>query len=108
MADYYKRHVFFCTNQKAEGKKCCQQADAKEMCRYFKKRLVELEQHGKGKIRVSQSTCLGRCGHGPCIVIYPEQTWYSYESTEDLDTIIEKDLLNNEKVNALEIPSKTP
>ncbi len=107
MTDFYQRHIFFCSNLKQNGKKCCQQADAEAMCHYAKKRLLELEQHGEGKIRVSQSGCLGRCDSGPCLVIYPEQTWYSYQDTDDIDSIIESDLMNNVKVTALEIPSET-
>ena len=105
MADYYEKHVFFCTNQKSDGKKCCQNADAESFCQYAKKRLAALEQHGEGKIRVSKSGCLGRCESGPCIVIYPQQTWYTYKDTDDIDKIIERDLLNDEIVTELEIPA---
>ncbi len=103
MARFFEKHVFFCTNQKANGKKCCQQADAQAMCQYVKKRLIDANQHGEGKIRVSQSGCLGRCANGPCMVIYPEQVWYSYQDTDDIDKIIAQHLLADQVVSELEI-----
>lgn len=104
MKSYYERHVFFCCNQKEAGKKSCQQADAESLCQYTKKRLAELGQHGPGKIRVSKSGCLGRCESGPCILVYPEQRWYTYHDIEDIDRIIEEDFLSGKPVTNLEIP----
>lgn len=102
---YYQRHVFFCTNQKAEGKKCCQNADAEAMSQYAKQKLKVLGLDGEGKIRVSKSGCLGRCDEGPCLVVYPEQTWYTYHDSDDIDRIIEQDLQQDEIVTELQLPS---
>ena len=63
MGNFYQKHVFFCTNQKADGKKCCADADAEAFFTYAKKRLVELNQHGEGKIRVSKSGPICRTIH---------------------------------------------
>lgn len=67
----------------------------------MKSRLLELEMHGPGKIRVSKSGCLGRCSSGPCIVIYPEGVWYTYSSFADIDEIIEKHLVAGRIVEQL-------
>lgn len=90
---YYNKHVLICTNQKAAGKQCCASAGGEPYFDYLKTRLLELEMHGPGKIRVSKSGCLGRCSSGPCIVIYPEGVWYTYSSFADIDEIIEKHLI---------------
>lgn len=86
---YYTKHVFLCTNQKSAGKQCCANSGGEPFFDYLKTRLLELDLHGPGKIRVSKTGCLGRCASGPCIVIYPEGIWYSYTSFNDIDQIIE-------------------
>ncbi len=100
---YYKKHLFICTNQKADGKQCCQQADAEAMFHYAKAKLKQASQQGPGLCRVSKSGCLGRCEEGPVAVVYPEGTWYSYQDSDDMDKIIESDLLQGKIVNALKL-----
>lgn len=98
---YYNKHVLLCTNQKAAGKQCCADSGGEEFFRYMKSKLLELDMHGPGKIRVSKSGCLGRCSSGPCIVIYPEGVWYSYSSFVDIDKIIDKHFIAGETVEEL-------
>lgn len=90
---YYLKHVLLCTNQKPPGKQCCADSGGEEFFTYMKSRLLELELHGPGKIRVSKSGCLGRCGLGPCLVIYPDAVWYTYSSFADIDAIIDSHLI---------------
>lgn len=99
--NYYNKHVLLCTNQKAAGKQCCANSGGEEFFDYMKSKLLELDLHGPGKIRVSKSGCLGRCSSGPCIVIYPEGVWYSYSSFADIDHIIESHLIAGETVEQL-------
>ncbi|KTD44174.1 (2Fe-2S) ferredoxin domain-containing protein [Legionella parisiensis] len=98
---YYNKHVLICTNQKAAGKQCCADSGGETYFDYMKSRLLELEIHGPGKVRVSKSGCLGRCSSGPCIVIYPEGVWYSYSSFADIDKIIERHLVSGSVVEQL-------
>lgn len=103
---YYAKHVLLCTNQKAVGKKCCANSGGQEYFEYMKSKLLELEMHGPGKIRVSKSGCLGRCSSGPCIVIYPEGVWYTYSSFADIDEIIEQHLIAGSLVEKLAIDTE--
>ncbi len=98
---FYERHLFFCINQKANGRKCCQDANAEDMCAYAKDRLKDMGLHGPGKIRVSKSGCLGRCSLGPNLVIYPDNVWYHFESQADIDEIIQSHLLEGKPVQRL-------
>jgi len=98
---YYEKHVLLCTNQKVPGKKCCANSGGDQFFDHMKTRLLELELHGPGKIRVSKSGCLGRCGSGPCIVIYPEGVWYTYSSIADIDEIINNHLISGKPVDKL-------
>ncbi len=95
---YYQRHVFFCTNMRSGGKKCCAQGDAQKIRAYAKSRLKQLGIHEKGAIRTSTSGCLGRCQEGPLLVIYPDNVWYTYSSEADIDEIIDSYLVNGEPV----------
>lgn len=98
---YYTKHILLCTNQKAAGKQCCANSGGEEFFNYMKSKLLELELHGPGKFRVSRSGCLGRCGSGPCIVIYPEGVWYTYSSFADIDAIIDCHLIAGTVVQQL-------
>jgi len=100
---YYKYHVFFCTNQRTDGRPCCQNNRATEMRSYMKKRIKELGQSGKGQVRVNTAGCLDRCDLGPVIVIYPQGTWYTYLDEEDVDEIIDSLLADGKPIARLHI-----
>lgn len=87
---YYQKHVFICTNQKEDGKKCCTQINGENAWKWLKAEITKREQHGPGKIRVSRSGCLGRCSEGPWVVCYPAGQWFNYQSQEDLQQIADK------------------
>ncbi|MDF1677884.1 MAG: (2Fe-2S) ferredoxin domain-containing protein [Legionellaceae bacterium] len=90
---HYERHIFMCINQKAPGKTCCANTGGLPYVTYLQNVLKAQDLSGPGKVRVSQSGCLGRCKLGPCLVIYPEGIWYTYSSTDDLDEIIQTHVL---------------
>lgn len=98
---HYRKHVFFCLNQRDNGKKCCQDVGAQDYWAYAKQKIRDLKL--KAEIRINQSGCLGRCALGPSIVVYPEGVWYTYQSYEDIDTIIEQHLLGGRIVEHLRI-----
>jgi len=98
---YFKQHVFFCTNAGSDDRSSCQDHSAQELRYYLKKRVKEERLAGRGGVRVNNAGCLGRCGKGPVIVIYPDEIWYQYNTKEDLDEIFEKHIKNNERVERL-------
>jgi len=98
---YYQHHIFFCTNQRDDGRKCCEQAGASRLRAYAKAKIKSLGMSGKALIRVNTAGCLDRCGLGPVIVVYPDETWYRYQNEADIDEIIEQHLLNNQQVKRL-------
>lgn len=104
---YYQKHLFVCTNQKAEGKTCCAQTGGEPFFNYLKTALQTKGLHGPNQCRVSKAGCLGRCALGPCLVIYPEGVWYTYTSFADLDEIIEKHIMQNEQVTRLCLPDSS-
>ena len=103
LMSYYRHHVFFCTNLRADGSACCQRFDARAMRDYVKKRCKELAITGPGGVRINTAGCLDRCAEGPVMVVYPEAVWYTYLDREDLDEIIEQHLQNGRVVERLKI-----
>lgn len=100
---YYKYHVFFCTNQREPGEQACENCGASAMRGHAKKRIKELGLNGQGGVRINTAGCLDRCGEGPVIVVYPEDTWYTFVDQEDIDEIIEEHLVNGRPVERLKI-----
>ena len=102
---YYRYHVFFCTNQRAEGQVCCQNHGAQAMRDYLKQRTKKLGIIGKDAVRANSAGCMDRCKQGPVIVIYPQAIWYTFKNQSDIDEIIEEHLLNGRIVERLKIDS---
>jgi len=102
---YYKYHVFFCTNQREEGKACCQDFDAISMRDYLKKKTKEAGLAGPGGVRINTAGCLDRCELGPVMVVYPEAVWYTYVDKDDLNEILESHLKNGQVVKRLLLPT---
>ncbi|MBL4851184.1 MAG: (2Fe-2S) ferredoxin domain-containing protein [Gammaproteobacteria bacterium] len=100
---FYTHHVFFCTNQRKDGRACCQDSNAGEAREHAKKRIKELGLSGQGKVRINTAGCLDRCDLGPVMVIYPGETWYTFVDNEDVDEIIDEHLLNDRPVARLQI-----
>jgi (2Fe-2S) ferredoxin len=100
---HYKRHIFFCTNQREDGKSCCSQFGAGAFYRYVKDKCRDEGKLGKGKIGVSESRCLGRCEFGPVAVVYPDNIWYQCIDEHDLDDIITQHLVAGKVVKRLQI-----
>ena len=100
---YYRRHIFFCTNLRTDGRQCCQDAGADSARAYAKERVKQLGLAGPGGVRVNKAGCLDRCEEGPVAVVYPEGTWYTYVDKEDIDEIVEQHLVHGREVKRLKI-----
>ncbi|EDN69118.1 ferredoxin 2fe-2s protein [Beggiatoa sp. PS] len=101
---YYRYHVFFCTNQRTEGQRCCQNHNAQAMRDYLKKRTKELGIIGRDGVRANSAGCMDRCKDGPVMVVYPQGIWYTYKELADIDEIISEHLQNGRIVERLRIP----
>jgi (2Fe-2S) ferredoxin len=100
---FYKHHVFFCVNQREGGEQCCNQHDAEGMRGYAKGRIKSLGLNGEGRIRINNAGCLDRCSEGPVLVVYPDETWYTYVDKKDIDEIIDEHLVHGRVVERLKI-----
>ena len=90
----YERHVFVCVG----GKTCpTQGSDEVRVALRFK----AFEKLGKTAVRVNKAGCMSQCGHGPMVVVYPDNVWYAGVRPEDAEEIVEEHLLNNRPVERL-------
>lgn len=100
---YFKQHVFFCMNQRNDGRPCCADKGAQAAQQHAKRRLKEMDMNGHGKIRINQAGCLDRCEEGPVLVVYPQGTFYTYVDCDDIDEIIDVHLIGGKVVERLVI-----
>ena len=91
----YRRHVFICTS----GDCCPFQGETEAYGAYLRKKLAE---RGLAKeIRVNRSGCFSQCGHGPMIVVYPDNVWYAGVKESDLQEILDAHILAGKPVQRL-------
>ncbi len=90
----YRHHIFVCTT----GKKCPAQG-ADDVHRVLKKLVGEAGL--KSSVRVNHAGCMNQCGHGPMVVVYPEDVWYGGVDAEAARRIVEEHLLAGRVVEAV-------
>lgn len=100
---YFDKHVFFCTNQRTDGRASCEDCGAEALRAHAKARVKELGLSGQGKVRINSAGCLDRCDEGPVMVIYPEEVWYSFVDEEDINEIIDSHIVGGAVVDRLKL-----
>lgn len=91
----YERHVFVCTS----GETCPTQGDVEQ---YVTALRAGAAAAGKRQeIRINKAGCFSQCGHGPMIVVYPENVWYGGVQESDLQEILESHILGGTPVERL-------
>lgn len=101
---YFKRHIFFCLNERKNSEACCAQHNAQAAFDHCKARVKALGLAGPGAVRVNKAGCLDRCAGGPVAVVYPEGVWYTYVDQSDIDEIVESHLEKGQVVERLLTP----
>lgn len=101
---YYRRHIFFCLNERKNGEQCCAQHQAQAGFDRCKSQVKAAGLSGPAQVRVNKAGCLDRCAAGPVAVVYPEAVWYTYLDALDIDEIVESHLKNGRVVERLLIP----
>ena len=100
---YFSHHVFFCLNERKDGRQCCADANAEKLQTYAKSKIKSLNLSGAGQVRINKAGCLDRCEHGPVAVVYPEGIWYTLVDEHDVDEIITSHIQNGKPVERLRI-----
>ncbi|MGH2628460.1 MAG: Rieske 2Fe-2S domain-containing protein, partial [Anaerolineales bacterium] len=90
----YDRHAFVCTS----GETCPTQGNTEN---YVKVLRAGAHKAGRSDIRINKSGCFSQCGHGPMIVVYPENVWYSGVQESDLEEILTSHIIGGQPVTRL-------
>jgi len=69
--------------------------------------LAAFQQAPVADITVIGSSCLGKCGNGPMVVVLPEQTWYCRVQPAEVPTVVERHLRGGHPVKAMLYPHTT-
>jgi nitrite reductase/ring-hydroxylating ferredoxin subunit/(2Fe-2S) ferredoxin len=91
----YDRHVFVCTS----GETCPTQGDVEKFVKVLRDgaRAADRQQD----VRINKSACFSQCGHGPMIVVYPENVWYAGVQESDLQEILTSHIIGGAPVERL-------
>ena len=98
---FYSSHVFCCTNRRPDGHKrgSCAARGSEQLRNYMK---VQAKEMGlEPDIRINSAGCLERCELGPTLVIYPEGVWYTFQTKEDVDEILQTHVIDGGRVERL-------
>jgi len=98
------KHVFVCVQRRAEGhpRGSCSQHGCDDVMNAF---LGEIQKRNLfDKIAVTNTGCLGPCGFGASVLVYPEGVMYGKVSKADVTAIVEEHLLGDQPVERLLVP----
>jgi (2Fe-2S) ferredoxin len=96
----YTKHVFICTNERADkSKKSCGEAHGLELVQAFKKQIKDKDLNVE--IRAQKAGCLDVCDFGPALVVYPEGVFYGAIGVDDVTEIVEQHLVGNKPIERL-------
>jgi nitrite reductase/ring-hydroxylating ferredoxin subunit/(2Fe-2S) ferredoxin len=98
----YDRHVFVCTS----GETCPTQGDVEKFVKTLRAGVQKAA--GQGDVRVNKAGCFSQCGHGPMIVVYPENVWYAGVQQADLEEILTSHLVGGAPVERLRYDPGVP
>jgi (2Fe-2S) ferredoxin len=99
-----EKHVFICVQNRPPGhpRGSCAERGCVEV---FDEFLFELQNRNCfDKVAVTNTGCLGPCGHGPNVLVYPEGIMYGNVGKEDVAAIYEEHLLGGTPVERLKVP----
>lgn len=89
----YKHHVFVCSF----GKTCAKEGGV-ETFQAIKRaaRNAGLQ----GLVRINKAGCMNQCGHGPMVVVYPDDIWYHKVDEDGGERIVSEHLVSGFVVEA--------
>jgi (2Fe-2S) ferredoxin len=91
----YETHVFVCTS----GDTCPTQGDVEKIVKHLRGAVAKAGKHQD--VRVNKAGCFSQCGHGPMVVVYPDNVWYAGVQEGDLDEIVQSHILGGKPVERL-------
>ncbi len=100
-----ERHVFVCTQGRPPGHprgSCAEKGCAAVMDEI----LFQFQQRQCfDSVRITATGCLGPCGQGPNVLVYPEGVFYCNVGKEDVNELFERHFIGGEPVRRLVAPA---
>ena len=97
-----RRHFFICTNRRAPdaGLQCCAPNGGQDGAAAL--RAARAEHRLVADVFITETMCLGPCPEqGSSVVVYPEGTWYTGVTFDDVPELVDKHMLRGEVVERL-------
>ena len=91
----YTTHVFVCTS----GETCPTQGDVEHFVKTLRGQVAKAKL--QTDVRINKAGCFSQCGHGPMIVVYPDDVWYHGVQASDLEEIFESHIVGGKPVERL-------
>ncbi|MFZ5478174.1 MAG: CbiX/SirB N-terminal domain-containing protein [Myxococcota bacterium] len=88
-----KRHVLVCVNRD------CADRGALAVLNGLRARLREAGM--ERTVRTTRVMCMGRCGEGPAVAVYPDGVWYRRVTTDDVAELFTSHLVEDRPVGRL-------
>jgi sirohydrochlorin ferrochelatase/(2Fe-2S) ferredoxin len=88
-----RKHVFVCVNRD------CAERGSVALVAALRARVKE-RGHDRD-IKVTKTACMGRCGEGPTVAVYPDGVWYRTVQAADAAELFEEHLLHDRLVARL-------
>src|SRR5438067_6702150 len=98
----YDLHVFVCTS----GDDCPHRGDVEGFVKYLRGEVVKAGR--QQQIRINKAGCFSQCGHGPMVVVYPEDVWYAGVKESDLEEILTAHIIGGAPVERLRYEPGVP
>ena len=100
-----EKHVFICTQARPPGhpRGSCSEKGCGEVAETF---WFEMQERNLfDRFAVTTTGCIGPCGLGPNMLVYPEGIMYNNVSKADVPAIVEEHLLGGQPVERLFAPA---
>jgi sirohydrochlorin cobaltochelatase len=88
-----RKHVLVCTNSE-----CASRGSISLLI--MMRRLIKKAGRSRD-IRITKTMCMGRCGEGPAVAVYPDGVWYRSVQAHDAQDLVNEHLLNDRLVSRL-------
>ncbi len=99
-----RKHVFVCTQGRPPGhpRGSCQDRRATGIYNAF---LDEFQKRNLwGAFQLTSTGCIGPCGSGASVLVYPDGVMYGNVRPEDVPVIIDEHLMFDQPVERLRLP----
>jgi (2Fe-2S) ferredoxin len=99
----YERHVFVCT-----AGEWCPAVDGDGLGVHARLKGLVKAAGVADRVRINNAGCFSQCGHGPMVVVYPDDVWYAAVTPDDADEIFRSHLIGGRPVERLRYRAGQP